>query len=57
LRTFLDGNFRKEAIDTIMTNRHQIAHGRYSGITLARVDQYLSRTVEVAEFIEGQCGH
>ena len=57
LGTYLGENFRKEAIDAIMANRHQIVHGRNSGITLARVDQYLSRTVEFAEFIEGQCGH
>ena len=56
LEVFLDDNFRGEAVDAIMSNRHQSAHGKNSGITLAQVDQYLTRIVEIAEFIETQCG-
>ena len=53
---FAVDNNRKDAIDSIMANRNQIAHGRYSGITIARVDQYLMRIVEVVEYIEGKLG-
>ena len=56
LEVFLDDNFRKDAINSIMTNRHLIAHGKNSDITIARVDQYLARIVEVADFLEMQCG-
>lgn len=55
LETFLAENGRKDAIDSIMSNRHLIAHGGNSGITLARVNQYLDKCVEVIDFIEGQC--
>lgn len=56
LEVFLDAEFRKEAINTIMSNRHLIAHGKNSDITIARVDQYLSKIVELADFLEIQCG-
>jgi hypothetical protein len=55
LETFLEEGGRKDAVNSIMANRHQIAHGEYSGITLARVIDYLDKCVEVIEFIETQC--
>jgi len=55
LEACMEQNGRKEAIDSIMANRHRIAHGRDSGITVARVRAYLDRCVEVVEFIEAQC--
>lgn len=55
LTDFLEEDGRKEAIDAIMANRHQIAHGKDSGITLARVSDYLAKSVRVIEFIETQC--
>jgi len=55
LTIFLEEDGRKEAIDAIMANRHQIAHGKDSGITLARVSDYLAKSVRVIEFIETQC--
>jgi hypothetical protein len=55
LESFLGQNFRREAVNTIMSNRHLIAHGRDSQITLSQVDQYLIRIVEIAEHIETQC--
>lgn len=55
LEAFMQQNGRKEAIDSIMANRHRIAHGRDSGITVARVREYLDKSVEVVEFIEAQC--
>jgi hypothetical protein len=54
LEKFVEQNGRKEAIDAIMTNRHQIAHGQDSGITVARVSDYLDKAEEVLEFIEKQ---
>lgn len=50
-----DDAHRKNAIDSIMNNRHLIAHGRNATISVARVREYLNAGVEVIEFIEGQC--
>ena len=55
LQKFLEQEGRKDAIDAIMSNRHLIAHGKDSGISLARVKEYLKKSVEVIEFIEQQC--
>jgi hypothetical protein len=55
LTQFVDQNGRREAIDSIMNNRNQIAHGQSSGITLSRVKAYLKLAVEVLEYIENQC--
>lgn len=56
LEKFLDDDNRRDAIDSIMNNRHQIAHGRHSSITVARVDQYLRRIADVVTFLERQLG-
>lgn len=56
LEAYLSNDGRKEAIDGIMSNRHLIAHGQASGITVARVKTYLDRCVEVIGYIEMQCG-
>ena len=55
LEEFMIQNGRKDAIDSIMNNRHQIAHGKDSGITVARANNYLKKCVEVIDFIETQC--
>ena len=55
LEAFVDDEGRREAINSIMKNRHEIAHGKYSGITIAQIKEYLDRAVEVVEFIENQC--
>lgn len=47
-----DNEKRKNAIDSIMSNRHLIAHGQSSSITLGRVKGFLSSSIEVIEFIE-----
>jgi RiboL-PSP-HEPN len=52
LETFLGDKGRKEAIDSIMNVRHQIAHGKFAGITYARISEYLKKAEEVIEFIE-----
>ena len=56
LEAHLSQNFRSDAVNAIMSNRHLIAHGRSSNITVGQISQYLSRVVEVAEFMETQCG-
>ena len=57
LDEFLDANGRerRDAIDSIMNNRHQIAHGRNTAISVVRVKDYLESAVEVIDFIESQC--
>jgi len=54
LEAFLESDGRKDAIDSVMNNRHQIAHGKSSGITIARVRSYLDKAEEVLNFIEKQ---
>ena len=56
LSNFIEADGRKDAIDAIMANRHMIAHGKDSGISLVRVKEYLAKSIEVIEFIEIQCG-
>ncbi len=45
---------RKDAIDSIMNNRHQIAHGKDVGLTIHRVKDYLDKSIEVIDFIENK---
>jgi hypothetical protein len=54
LEAFLAINGRKEAIDAIMNARHQIAHGKSTGVSFVRVTNYLNLAEEVLEFIEQQ---
>lgn len=49
-----DDGRRKNAIDSIMNSRHQIAHGKATGISVAYVRSYLSDCVDVVEFVEKQ---
>lgn len=56
LKTFVEDAGRKDAIDSIMSNRHRIAHGKDTDISLVRVRDYLGKSIEVVEFIEQQCG-
>lgn len=55
LEIFIDDKGRSEAIGNIMKNRHLIAHGKSSQITLVQIKEYLKRSVEVLDFIEKQC--
>lgn len=55
LEAFLSQSYRSDAINAIMANRHLIAHGKSSNITLGQVTLYLGKIVEVAEFLEVQC--
>lgn len=57
LETYLADDGRKDAIDSIMNNRNQIAHGKDVGVTVVRVSSYLEKVVAVLEFIETRCGN
>ena len=51
-----EGGKRKNAIDSIVNNRHWIAHGRATRISVAQVQTHLEKAIEVIDFIERQCG-
>ena len=57
LKNYLDSGLgeRRDAIDSIMNNRHLIAHGKNTSISVVRVKNYLEKAVEVIDFIEAQC--
>ena len=54
LENFMADDGRKDAIDSIMNLRHQIAHGKDAGITYVQIRLYLEKALEVVEFIEKQ---
>lgn len=43
---------RKGAVNSIMSNRHRIAHGETSQISVGQVRQYWYHCVQVVDFIE-----
>ncbi|WP_156952541.1 HEPN domain-containing protein [Microvirgula aerodenitrificans] len=49
---FLGNQQVKSAIDSLMSNRHLIAHGRTSSISLARVTEYFSEANKAIDFID-----
>jgi len=55
LELFVSDEGRKEAIDSIMANRHKIAHGKDSRITVAGLRRYLEKSIEVIDYSENQC--
>jgi len=57
LEAFLGENNerRKNAIDSIMSNRNLIAHGRSSSISVARVREYFASISGVVDSLESQC--
>jgi hypothetical protein len=52
LKEFLQEDNRGAAINYILKDRHNIAHGRDSDITIATLEGYLRKTVEVIKYIE-----
>lgn len=54
LRLFLQENNRGAAINYILKDRHNIAHGRDSDITIVKLEEYINKTVEVIKYIEDQ---
>ena len=55
VENFLGEQYRSDAINAIMSNRHLIAHARSSNITIGQVTLYLGKIIELAEFLEVQC--
>ena len=55
VRRFLSKDGRSAAINTVITQRNHIAHGRQSTISPAQLRAYLAKCVEVIDFIENQC--
>lgn len=54
---FINHPDKKAAIDSIMTNRHLVAHGKSTSISVHRVREYLTLSIEVIEFIEDMCAN
>jgi len=46
---------QKDAIDSVLANRHLIAHGRSVGLTLARMKQYYGDISKVVKIIDEDC--
>jgi hypothetical protein len=55
LKSFLQDEERSSALNYIIRDRHKIAHGKDSDITLTRIRNYHLKTVEVIEYLENQC--
>jgi hypothetical protein len=45
----------KDAVDSIVANRHNIAHGESVGITFTRIMEYYGNAMQVLELIDTQC--
>ena len=54
-KDYADKQGRGEAIDSIMNNRHNIAHGKDSTITIARLRSWLDSSLELVEYLEQIC--
>ena len=54
LKNWAEGDL-KDAVDSIVANRNNIAHGRDVGITYTRIKDYYERAVKVIEFMDNQC--
>lgn len=52
IRDFLQEENRGSAINYILKDRHNIAHGRDSEITIGQLEIYLKKTIEVIKYIE-----
>jgi hypothetical protein len=54
LEDYLAGQ-RKDALDSIVANRHLIAHGRDVGLTYVRIKGYYDTVRDVVAYLEAQC--
>ena len=57
LQEFIDEDGRSEAINSIISNRHLISHGRAkdSSITVTQLQNWFEKSLEVIKFIDKQC--
>jgi len=51
MESFVAGE-RKDAVDSVVANRHQIAHGQDVGLTLIRIMGYYAHVSETIDFLE-----
>lgn len=51
MEDFVSGE-RKDAIDSVIANRHQIAHGRDVGLTIFRISAYYNHVLDTVAFLE-----
>jgi hypothetical protein len=54
LKQVTDGEL-KDAVDSIVNNRNNIAHGRNSDITFGRMEEYYRKAVKVIDLVENLC--
>ena len=50
------GEKRGEALNSVVKNRHLIAHGESTDVGLVTVEQWYGAAKEVVDFVEHQCG-
>ncbi|MGC4233075.1 MAG: HEPN domain-containing protein [Niabella sp.] len=55
LNLFLQEDERSTALNYIIRDRHKIAHGKDSDITLTRIKEYHNKTVDIIKYLEHQC--
>jgi hypothetical protein len=54
LESAISGEAR-DALDSIVNNRHNIAHGVDVGVTYGRIKDYYSKSIGIIQLIERQC--
>jgi hypothetical protein len=54
LQQYTDGEI-KDAVDSIVANRHLIAHGESCNISFERLKKYYGSAVKAIELLESQC--
>lgn len=54
LRRATEGDLR-DAVDSIVAVRHQIAHGESGGITVVRMKEYYARCLKILQMIDAHC--
>ena len=54
LKNFTDGEL-KDSVDSIVSTRHNIAHGRNVGISYVTIKKYYQNAIKVIELIDAQC--
>jgi RiboL-PSP-HEPN len=55
LRAQTDGRL-KDAVDSVVSLRNQIAHGQSVGVTYSRIKDYYEHVSEVLDLLDTQCG-
>lgn len=46
----------RDAVDSIVANRHQIAHGESIGLSFVQMEKYFRGAVKVVDLLMAQCG-